>query len=139
MTRGIDPRSDAGGLEQAALELMEEALDAPERARLERLAAVAANGEAILSRLPQRRTLSPGYYQWIAYVQSEIVEPMEMGVTFTDGNLRSEEMIALVALRRARGEFRRLHPPCRGCGTPLENAGLKRCGDCEMAAARGAR
>lgn len=129
----IDVARDGEGLRQAALELMEEAMDAPERERLERLAAMAKNSEAVLRDIPERRTLSPGYYMWITYVVEAIVGPMESGVAFREADLRVEEVLGLTALREARMRFRKEHPPCRDCGKALPNAGVKQCAECETA------
>jgi|GEM_PF-1042998 hypothetical protein len=130
--RLIAVTSDAEGLRQAAIELMEESLDAPERERIERLAKTAANGERLLESLPQRRTLSPGYYLWLASVIETVVEPMEAGVSFHSSDLDADEMTTLRAIREARSEFRRMHPPCKGCGKPLADAALERCAECDF-------
>src|SRR5258708_6692750 len=122
---------DGEGLRIAALELLEESMDAPERARLEKLAETAANSEAVRNSIPVRRTLSRGYYAWLTLMMECVIQPMESGVAFRLSDLDNEEMIAIRAVQEARAEFRTLHPPCRRCNRPLPETGLKFCGDCE--------
>jgi hypothetical protein len=126
---------DAEGLRMAAQELLEEAFDAPERARTERLAASSGDPESILS-VNSGRTLAHGYYLWLGYVASEIEQPMEAGVTFRGADLDAGELLGLSALREARAEFRRKHPPCQGCGTPQRNEWDKMCGACRSEIAK---
>lgn len=125
--------ADFEGLQIAALELLEEAFDAPERARIEQLAAVAANSEKLLASLPQRRTLSPGYYFWIAAIQEHVIDAMEAGIAFRERDIRSEEWLCVLAIRRARADFSQKHPPCRGCGKPLRDAQANQCDACAHA------
>jgi hypothetical protein len=125
---------DAEGLRRAYVELLEESMDAPERERNERLAEMAANPEALLNSTPERRTLSPGYYGWVRYLQEAIEGPLECGVAIPESQLIAEEVEGLAALRAGRMEFRQKHPPCRGCGKPLADASFKMCGDCDRAA-----
>jgi len=124
---------DAQGLRQAYLEMLEESLDAPERERNERFAEMAANREALLRELPNKRTLSPGYYRWIGYIQESIEMPLECGVTILESELDADELVGLAALRSARSEFRRLHPPCAGCGRSLPSADDRKCPECQRA------
>jgi hypothetical protein len=127
----ISVAQDGEGLKLAALELLEESMDAPERARMEKLAATAANAQAILDSIPNRRTLSRGSYAWVTSIMECVVQPMESGVAFRLSDLDCEEMIAIRAIQEARAEFRRLHPPCRRCGRALPEIGLKFCVECE--------
>lgn len=121
---------DAAGLRQAALELMEESLDAPERERMEQLAQNAQNAEAVRDSVKSRRTLSPGYYLWLDFIASEIAAPLEAGITFRAVDLDCEELLGLNALREAKAEFRTLHPPCRRCGQALPDAATDICRNC---------
>jgi hypothetical protein len=134
---------DAEGLRIAYVELLEEAMDAPERERNERFAEMAANPEALLGSVASRRTLSPGYYGWIGYLQEAIEGPLECGVLIAERDLSAEEIEGLAALRAGKMDFRQKHPPCAGCGRPLADAMGKKCGDCQRAefeaGARGGR
>lgn len=127
---------DEEGLRIAAAELFEEAFEAPalqENARTAR----ASEDENPLT--PELRTLSPGYYLWIEFVLETIEQPLEAGVEFREASLLPEELLTLRVLRQARQDFRRKHPPCRGCGKLLRNEWDKTCNDCEAAAAAEAR
>ena len=124
---------DFEGLRIAALELLEESFEAPETERLRRFAEIAANGAEMLAKLPQRRTLSPGYYIWLAAIQESVVEPMEAGIAFGERDLLADEALALLAIRRARSDFNEAHPPCRGCGKPMRDAQASHCDGCEQA------
>ncbi len=130
---------DPEGLRMAALELLEESLNAAERARNERFAEIAVNSEAML-RMPDARTLSPGYYMWLGYVMEEIAQPLEAGIAFHHADLTAEEVMTLAIIGEARMKFQRLHPPCNGCGKPLADAAFGRtCGDCKSEAAAAGR
>jgi hypothetical protein len=126
---------DAEGLRMAAFELMEDSLDAAQREANERLAEHAANPEQVLAAAEPKRTLSPGYYLWLGYVAEAIAEPLEAGIAFRDADLGADEIMTLTILAEARAKFRRMHPPCRGCGKPLRNEWDKACNDCQRAAA----
>jgi len=126
---------DAEGLRTAAFELMEEAFDAPQREKNEALAERSENAESVLSAAEPKRTLSPGYYLWLEYVAEEIAEPLEAGLTFDAARLDHDEVMALSILRQARAKFQRMHPPCSGCGKPLQNEWDRTCNDCQRAAA----
>jgi hypothetical protein len=129
---------DADGLRTAALELLEEAFDAPERARIERMAENSGDPESVRAVNPVR-TLAHGYYLWLGYVAGEIEQPLEAGVTFRDADLDAGELLGLSVLREARAEFRRKHPPCQGCGTPQRNEWDKMCGACRSEMAKRAK
>ncbi len=129
---------DAQGLRTAALELMEEALDAGQREKNEQLAEYASDPERLLA-AGEKRSLSPGYYMWLGYVSEEIASPLEAGLTFDAGKLSSDEVMTLGILRETRAKFQRLHPPCSGCGKPLRNEWDKTCNDCQVTAAAQAR
>ena len=130
---------DAEGLRAAALELMEEALDAPQREANEQLADYAAEPEQLRGAAQPKRTLSPGYYMWLGYVAEVIEQPLKAGIAFRDADLGADEIMALTILSEARAKFRRLHPPCNGCGKLLRNEWDKTCNDCQRAAAAAGR
>jgi hypothetical protein len=129
---------DGEGLRIAALELMEEALDAPQREKNEQLAEYASDPDAIRA-AAEKRTLSPGYYMWLGYVAETIAQPLEEGITFSEANVDADEITTLGILSEARVKFRRLHPPCSGCGKPLANEWDKTCNDCQRESAAHAR
>jgi len=130
---------DEEGLRTAALELLEEALDAPQREANEQLAEQSADPEKVLAAAAPKRTLSPGYYVWLRYVAEEIAKPLEMGIVFREQDLDPEEFSTLVILAEARAKFQRMHPPCGGCGKLLHNEWDKTCNDCQRAKAASAR
>jgi hypothetical protein len=130
---------DVEGLRTAALELMEDALDAPQREKNERLAELADGDERLLAAAEPKRSLSPGYYMWLGYVAEAIAEPLEAGIAFHDKDLGADEIMTLAILSQARAKFHRMHPPCGGCGKPLPNEWDKKCNDCQRAAAAAAR
>ena len=131
--QGIYVAQDFAGLRIAASELLEEAFFLPERERIERLAATAANGEAMLAKIPNFRTLSPGYYLWIGYL-AETVEPAaSAGFWSPPGQMDDDEFLGLQIVKQARTRFREKHPPCGGCGKPLADASLQRCPECDFA------
>ncbi len=130
---------DAEGLRVAALELMEDALDAPQREANEQLAEHAAEPEKIREAAEPKRTLSPGYYMWLGYVAESIARPLEAGIAFRDADLGADEILALMILSEARAKFQRMHPPCSGCGKPLRYEWDKTCNDCQRAAAAAGR
>lgn len=131
----IDVAQDREGLKQAAAELLEDSFDAAQRDRNARLAEQSADPEVLLRASQPRRTLSPGYYMWLEYVVVAIEQPLEAGVTFCESGIGADELIGLQVIREARAEFRRNHPPCRGCGTLMHNSWDKACNDCQKAAA----
>jgi hypothetical protein len=126
---------DAEGLRAAALEMMEEALDAPQREANENLAEFTADPEQLLAAAAPKRTLSPGYYMWLGYIAEAIAQPLEAGIAFRDADLGADELAGLTILSEARAKFRRMHPPCGGCGKPLRYEWDKTCNDCQRAAA----
>jgi hypothetical protein len=130
---------DQEGLRAAALELMEEALEAPQREANERLAERVGDPERLLAAAAPDRALSPGYYMWLGYVAESIAQPLEAGIAFRDADLLADEITTLTILNEARAKFRRMHPPCSGCGKPLRNEWDKTCNDCQRAAAAAAR
>ncbi len=129
----IEISSDVGGLRIAAAEMFEESLDAGQREKNERVAAMSSDPELVLRAAPSTRTLTPGYYLWLVYVIETIWEPMEDGISISASELDADEIQTLHILRQARAEFQRKHPPCNGCGAPLRNAWDKTCGDCMKA------
>lgn len=131
----ITVSQDLDGLRVAALELMEEALDAPQRKANEQLAEYAADPEQLRAAAAPKRTLSPGYYLWLGYVAEAIAEPLEAGVAFREADMGVDEVSALLILSEARAKFHLLHPPCNGCGKPLRHEWDKTCNDCQRAAA----
>jgi len=130
---------DGEGLRAAALELLEEAFDAPQREANERLAERAENPEQLLAAAAPTRVLSPGYYMWLGYVAESIAQPLEAGIAFRDADLLADEITTLTILNEARAKFRRMHPPCSGCGKALRNEWDKTCNDCQRAAAAAGR
>ena len=129
---------DAVGLAQAAAELFEEAYEAPQIEKNEELAEMTEDQEP-LARGKEHRTLSPGYYMWLEHVAEHVDSTMQIGIVFGDGDLEAGELLALQILRRARAEFQRKHPPCRGCGKPLPYEWDRSCGDCQRATAAAER
>jgi hypothetical protein len=130
---------DEEGLRMAALELMEDALDAGQREANEQLAEHSVDPELVRAAAQPKRTLSPGYYMWLGYVAEAIAEPLEAGIGFRDADLGADEIVALGILSEARAKFRRMHPPCNGCGKPLRYEWDKSCNDCQRAGAAQAR
>jgi hypothetical protein len=130
---------DAEGLRMAALELMEDALDAGQREANEQLAEYSGDPELVLRAAQPKRTLSPGYYMWLGYVAETIAEPLEAGIAFSEANVDADEILALGILSEARAKFRRMHPPCSGCGKPLRYEWDKSCNDCQRTAAAAGR
>lgn len=130
---------DEEGLRAAALELMEEALDAPQREANEQLADYVADPELLRNATQAKRTLSPGYYIWLGYVAERIQQPLEAGIAFRHEDLYEDEITTLAILSEARAKFRRMHPPCSGCGKPLRYEWDKTCNDCQRAAAMAER
>lgn len=127
---------DAEGIRLAALELMEESLDAPERERALRAAELTANPEETMAKIEPQRKLSVGYYLWLQFIVEAIETPLEYGVGFREADLAADELAGLLVVRNARAEFRREHPPCRGCGRPLAYSWEKTCNDCQRAEAQ---
>lgn len=128
----IEIAADEAGIRQAAVELLEEAMDAPERERIRQHAAMAANAERMLAELPQRRTLSPGYYDWVRYLIEEVEFRVDRGLA-ASATLDAKDVLGLRALHKARAEFQEKHPACRGCGKNLPDASARYCRDCEHA------
>jgi fructose-specific component phosphotransferase system IIB-like protein len=132
---------DEEGLRQAAREVLEESFTAPARERNQRIAEQSEDPELVLRAGHEERSLSPGYYLWLDYLAEAIEQPLEAGVSFGPADLLADELLGLSVLKEARAEFRRKHPPCRGCNRPLPNEWDKLCNDCqrEIAAADAAR
>jgi hypothetical protein len=121
---------DAEGLRQAAAELLEDELDAPQREKNEKLAEQSGDPELVLRASRSKRTLSPGYYMWLDFVVLAIEEPLAAGIVLNESRLDADELLGLQIVRQARAEFRRNHPPCQGCGTPLRMPWDKCCSEC---------
>lgn len=119
---------DEEGLRIAAAELFEEAFEAPQRAKNAELAEDEGSTPA-----KDTRTLSEGYYLWLNSVLLTLEKPMEAGAQFREESLWAEELATLMILREARAEFRRKHPPCRGCGKLLSFESQALCADCHHA------
>lgn len=126
---------DAEGLRIAAIELLDEAFEAPERERIERIAEMSSNPEEVLRASAPKRSLSPGYYLWLGFVIEEVERPLNAGIAFREEELTAEELLGLKIMLAAREGFRRKHPPCRRCGTPVRNEWEKLCAGCEFDAA----
>src|SRR5882724_3986395 len=122
---------DYDGLKQAALEMLEEERSSEHRQRVERQAATAANGEAMLAALGTERTLADGYYMRIGYLL-ELESMIHAGLHFEAKEMAMSKVRGLIAIESARAEFDRLHPRCRGCGTRLDDTLDNVCGDCRM-------
>lgn len=122
---------DAEGLRIAAAELLEDSFDAPQRERNLQLAEQAADPEPILRAAQSKRSLSPGYYMWLDFIVENIEMPLEAGIAFSESRMDADELLGLQVVRHARAEFRRAHPPCRGCGTPLRMEWDKLCSECK--------
>src|SRR5438046_2617345 len=103
---------DYDGLKQAALELLEEVFAEPENERLQRSGEQDANADQILAGIVSTRSLGEGYYMRIGYLL-ELEAMMEVGIALRPENVEYREMRGLIALREARMEFKRIHPPCR--------------------------
>lgn len=129
---------DEEGLRVAAAELFEEAFDAPTIRKNEEIVEL-CEGQIEIETAPSRRTLAEGYYLWLGYVLENVDRPLELGVQFSEGSLCQEEVVALQIIRDARDDFRRKHPPCRGCGKPLRNEWDSLCAHCQHEAAKGSR
>lgn len=123
---------DQSGLEQAAFEMMEDALHDPERARVAQLAEVSANPEAVLASAPSARSLPEGYYARVGYLM-ELESILGLGVELRPDEIDLSELRGLSAIAAARRKFDRLHPPCARCGRRLENEWDKVCGECGKA------
>jgi len=130
---------DEQGLRLAAAEMLEDAFEAPQREENERIAAMSSDPEAVLRATLPKRSLSPGYYLWLVFLIEAVEQPMEAGVVMSEAHLGAEELLGLQVLRGARAEFRRKHPPCRRCGTPLRYEHQETCNECQRAAAAAAR
>lgn len=115
-------------------ELMEEAMDEPEAERLRGIAQFAANGEAVLAAIPARRTLPMAYYQRVGFLVTEVEEHLRGGITMGPRDIPADVALGLRAIEAGRREFARLHPGCGRCGTPVPNAGLRFCQNCEIEA-----
>jgi hypothetical protein len=126
--REICVSEDWDGLRIAALELIEEVLDQPERMR-------SANPEEMLAQRRSKYKLSSGYYTWLIYIMEEIETPLDRGVDPRELHLNNDERAALLILSEARLEFWRLHPPCSRCKRPVANSRDARCSECLRAAA----
>jgi hypothetical protein len=123
----IDVVRDREGVRQAIEALLEEDLV---RARIDRELPNAApeTRERMLGQIPPRR-ISPGYFRWAEHLLRLEAE-REAGVGFSARDLAAFECDGLVALVRARAEFRNRHPPCSGCGTFQENRFSAQCCGC---------
>lgn len=131
--RCFHPAKDAAGMRTAFLELLEEARREPGRRRTERTAEHAANREEILASLDgvaegDGRTLADGYYDWAGYV-SWLATRLEGGLVSAAG-MTENEAAGIEALRAAKAEFAREHPPCPHCGWPMEASYSMRCVEC---------
>ena len=124
-----DPRRDQLGLKQAAFELLEEAMMAQHRRRIERQLAGGENLERALAGLRMERTLADGYYAWAAHLFM-LDSVRELGA-MRPGFLDAAEIDGLAALRSARHQFAREHPPCPHCGAALYDSFAMSCETCQ--------
>jgi len=120
---------DYDGLKQAAFELLEEARMEPQNEKLRRLAEQASNTDRVLDGIKSQRTLAEGYYVRIGFLL-ELESVLQLGVELKL-NLDLSEMQGLRSIQQARREFGTKHPPCRGCGTPVDEHWQARCPECE--------
>jgi ribosomal protein L40E len=121
----ISPLRDTVTLRAAALEFFRLALYEEEMEELTRRVRHAQNADrARLAREPGL-TYADGYYVAIDYLLT-IEEMKEQGCDIT---FRIDELRALAAVRSARTEFQREHPPCPRCST-LNALGAQRCRKC---------
>jgi hypothetical protein len=120
---------DAEGLRIAARELFEEQFFANEDQRTLETAEKAANREAVLRSLPERRTLSPGYYIRARYLL-DLELLFTIGIRFELSDLQPEEITGIRAVRSAQEEFERAHPACNKCGTRQKTAWGQKCDGC---------
>jgi hypothetical protein len=125
---------DHEGIRQAALEMLEESLDAEGRERIEKVAQQSDDPERILA-ASRKRTLPAGYYMWLEYI-GELEKQLSAGVAISESDLPAADVAGLLALKSAREEFGRNHPPCRGCGKLLANFWDKACNECQREAAK---
>lgn len=128
MQAEIPIANDFAGLSAAALEMLEEQKDAPLRARMETMARIAQNAEALRASLAAKRKFADGYYLRLRYLLE--LEAM-LGIC---GHSRLAidlaEARGIMAIERARTRFRADHPPCRGCGKLLDSPEETKCLEC---------
>jgi ribosomal protein L40E len=109
MNQVIEIERDADGIRMATLELLQEQFDLGDAARPEE--------RAKRSRNPKRpRTLSPGYYEHACYL-GELEQLLSLAGG-AGGLAPIENLRGILAVKSARAEFERKHPPCRHCGAP---------------------
>ena len=141
----IDVAQDAEGLRRAAVEKMQETLDESQHnrdgtseKRLEEGSPRVHFSPTFRLRMTEsRRTLSPGYYDWLRYVAEAVDRQLQAGVAFADVHVDADELLAFNVLGEACAEFVKKHPPCRTCSTPLLNESDEICGMCRAGATAG--
>jgi len=128
---------DTAGLEKAAMELLEEWRTREERERLAKVAAGAANREALEASLGGSRTLPEAYYPRAIFLL-ELDELVQGGLPVA--SLTLAEWHGVRAVRSARAQWEAQHPPCPDCGELLasRHALACRCGWRRQASQRGA-
>lgn len=123
----IDVVHDAEGVRMALEEIFEEDFA---RARVERIAASASPEQRErLAQSAAQRTLSPGYYRFAQHLL-HLEAARDAGIVFSPRDLAAFEVDGLVALLRARENFRGRHPACGSCGAPQEGRFNVECSNC---------
>jgi len=107
--------ADLAGLRVAALELFEGAMLEEQSAPALRRAPLGEDRDRVLERTAPARSLSPGYYERVAYLLS-LEQELGLGLMTRPSELLASELDGLFAVKSARSEFEREHPACPGCG-----------------------
>ena len=125
----ITVEHDSEGIRLAALELMEESFGGEGLARVEKIAELSADPEAVRAAAAPKRSFAAGYYMWVQYLVDLEME-MSFGVTMA-ATLAGADVAGMLAVRAAKREFEGKHPQCR-CGRRKKNAWDQSCGQCEQ-------
>ncbi|HWR17117.1 MAG TPA: hypothetical protein VN577_19970 [Terriglobales bacterium] len=124
----IEVAKDYEGLSIAARELLEEELHAPDDDRTRKSAEQAANREAVLRSLKERRTLSPGYYVRARYL-FDLDRKMTV-IQFGLSDVTPSEINGVLAIRQAKNKFLSDHPECPYCGALQMYSNVPQCRRC---------
>ncbi len=120
---------DADGLQLAVRTLFEESL---RRHRLDELTDRISAKEAERIRADEPlREISPGYYTRAGYLL-ELANTLELGISFPPDCFTQADIAGMVAVKRARLEFEREHPPCPRCGERQDNPHQTKCHACSQ-------
>jgi hypothetical protein len=130
MTATLQVERDPQGLQMATRELFEEAFFAETtKDILKKVGDDEDARERILFDAPVR-SLSPGYYNYSAYLL-DLGASIEVGAQFTAAALLRDDVIGLQAIRRAKAEFERDHPSCQACGERQHSRFAPECRKCK--------